>query len=506
MRTALLAGALAIRESMRVPDTTEKASSEGIVAELAHMYGRRLSLAEIGSRYGHTADWVKARLVSAGVQIRSQGRQPAEVTPDQVRALLDQGLRVPQIADRLGVSETTVQKIIREQGWTSPPRRPRGPTRNAPPNPPAWTLRRLYVTEGLSIAEVAQRLGISRGRVTAALEAAGIPRHRPGWANGEPPPPITKTQLDDLYVNAGRSIGEVATTLNTTTTRVVKALRRHGIPRRPEPQAAPPPLHLDRTTMTELYVTQRLDDTAIGARYGVPAHRVTMRRRELQVRRPPALPPHPTPPTAPASDDLERWYVTEGRTLAQIARHHHTTRATVRTWLEAADVSVQPRTSREHRKQLDPDLLRDRYLNREWSAAAIAAELDTSVHLVLRTLHEHGIPVRRGGPPRRKGGDPAQQRLAALYDDSEVAALLRRHRIPRRPQGGTIAQRFPTPVRITRSFLSAAYAEIGLAASHIEQLTGQPAERVLVLLRDFGIPVRQSGAHSPWLRRQRDEQ
>ena len=117
MRTAPLAGALAIREGMRVPDTTEKASSEGIVAELAHLYsGRRLSLAEIGSRYGHTADWVKARLVSAGVQIRSQGRQPAEVTPDQVRALLDQGLRVPQIADRLGVSETTVQKIIREQG------------------------------------------------------------------------------------------------------------------------------------------------------------------------------------------------------------------------------------------------------------------------------------------------------------------------------------------------------------------------------------------------------
>ncbi|HEY4993844.1 MAG TPA: hypothetical protein VII33_17360, partial [Nakamurella sp.] len=86
MRTALLAGALAIREGMRVPDTTEKASSEGIVAELAHLYGRRLSVAEIGSRYGHTADWVKARLVSAGVQIRSQGRQPAEVTPDQVRA------------------------------------------------------------------------------------------------------------------------------------------------------------------------------------------------------------------------------------------------------------------------------------------------------------------------------------------------------------------------------------------------------------------------------------
>ena len=61
------------------------------------------------------------------------------------------------------------------------------------------------------------------------------------------------------------------------------ALRRHGIPRRPEPQAAPPPLELDRTTLTDLYVTRRLDDTAIGAMHGVPAYRVTLRRRELGV-------------------------------------------------------------------------------------------------------------------------------------------------------------------------------------------------------------------------------
>src|SRR5664280_1565075 len=34
--------------------------------------------------------------------------------------------------------------------------------------------------------------------------------------------------------------------------------------------------------------------------------------------------PAPDPPVMPAAEDLHRWYVTEGRTLLQIARHHHT--------------------------------------------------------------------------------------------------------------------------------------------------------------------------------------
>lgn len=78
--------------------------------------------------------------------------------------------------------------------------------------------------------------------------------------------------------------------------RVNAALRRHGIERRPDRSAPPPPLELDRTALTELYVTRRLEDSAIGARHGVPPYRVTQRRRELGVRRPAVAPPYPPPP------------------------------------------------------------------------------------------------------------------------------------------------------------------------------------------------------------------
>jgi len=166
-----------------------------------------------------------------------------------------------------------------------------GDLRNAPPPPARETLRQLYVVEGLSVAEVALRLGLSRGRVTAALDAAGIVRQRPGWIDSAPPDPISRGSLIRLYVEDGMTVRQVAAALGTTTTRVNAALRRHGIPRRPEPQSPPPP--------------------RVGQNHAV----------------------------------LHQWYVIEGRTLEQIARQQHTTKDTVRTWLQTAGVSVQPRTA-----------------------------------------------------------------------------------------------------------------------------------------------------------------
>jgi len=36
----------------------------------------------------------------------------------------------------------------------------------------------------------------------------------------------------------------------------------------------------------------------------------------------------------------------------------------------------------------------------------------------------------------------------------------------------------PRPLLLTKDFLTAAYDDIGLSATYIEQLTGQPTERV----------------------------
>jgi hypothetical protein len=94
----------------------------------------------------------------------------------QVRALLDAGWRVPEIAAGLRCSEWAVLKVMNDRGWVGPPRRGRGPTRSGPVAPSPAVLHRLYFTEQRSIADIADALGSTPARIQGALEAAGIPR------------------------------------------------------------------------------------------------------------------------------------------------------------------------------------------------------------------------------------------------------------------------------------------------------------------------------------------
>lgn len=291
-----------------------------------------------------------------------------------------------------------------------------------------------------------------------------------------------------LYVDERLSVVAIAARYGCSQETVAKTLARHGIVRDRS-------WNMDAATLRTLYVEQRLDDKAIGARYRVPPWWVRKRRQELNVRRPPASPPR-NPPAMPTAEELREWYVGQGRTLVDIAKAHHTSVRVVREWMRAAGVQVKARTSRNHRRDLDPGLLRRWYVEREWSATAIAAELDTTVHLVLRAMHDYGIPVRS------TRGDHAEpyQLLQALYDDDQVIDLLARHQIPVRARPGPIAGRFPTPAPLSTGLLQDAYLGLGLSARHIELLTGQPADQVLDALHAAGIPVRTHNGRSPWLR------
>ena len=244
----------------------------------------------------------------------------------------------------------------------SSPRRPRGPNRISPPRPDPANLRRLNVTEGFSIAVIAKRLAVSSGVIRAALDADGITVSRPGWT-ASTPPPISEKQPRDLYVDQQMSTRQVADVLKCTPARVLAALKRHGFTidsRWP----VIPPLPADAPTMFDLYVTQRLDDATIAQQYDVPTWRVTKNRRELGCA--PATRAHAAAidPAAPAPVELQRLYVDDGRTLEQIAREKHTSTTVVRRWLEVAQIPIQPRTSREHRKQLDPVLVAELYQER----------------------------------------------------------------------------------------------------------------------------------------------
>lgn len=97
-------------------------------------------------------------------------------------------------------------------------------------------IEQLYWEEGLSQAEVAERLGSKRNRVKYIMERFGIPR-RP-WLEANQlsvskrklnPP---QDQLEELYIERGMSSKQIADIFKVTAHTIRYYLNRYGIPRR----------------------------------------------------------------------------------------------------------------------------------------------------------------------------------------------------------------------------------------------------------------------------------
>jgi len=78
-----------------------------------------------------------------------------------------------------------------------------------------------------------------------------------------------------------------------------------------------------------------------------------------------------------------------------------------------------------------------------------------------------------------------------LLDGDSLGRLpLRRRGVPEMPVI------YPLPGQVLSPSFREAHLEIGRAATHIEQLTGQPAERIMALLDIWSVPVRAVGSSS----------
>jgi hypothetical protein len=195
--------------------------------------------------------------------------------------------------------------------------------------------------------------------------------------------------------------------------------------------------------------------------------------------------------------ELERLYVTERRTMAQIATHYHATHATVRRWLTRLGIErrTAPRdtTPNPDRHPIDPGELRHAYVQDGLTAVQIAADFGVSKNIVLDTLHAHRVPVRHPGP----SWAPPVVLLDALYADPAVTGALARHGIDPQPVAGWLRDRWPTPAELSEQALVELYVDVGLSAQHISLLTGHTTTAIRARLQAAGIPARSPG-RSPW--------
>src|SRR5581483_8398152 len=244
-------------------------------------------------------------------------------------------------------------------------------------------------------------------------------------------PELSRDLLVELYVDQGLSCRAIAARVGGSDQRVLDALHRQAIPVRPRGQSAPPPA-VSARKLRALYVDERRSEAEIAALYDTNAWQVRQRLQALGIRRP-VSPPHPPPLPRPPREVLEDLYVTQGLDSETIARRFRTSAPVVRAWLRQTGIPVAPRTTRATRTDLPATRLEELYVGQGMTITEVADTLDVSHHVVRRALHDHGIPVRRGGTPSSQH-QAATQLLAELYGDPDVTALLARHGIPAHPQ------------------------------------------------------------------------
>lgn len=259
--------------------------------------------------------------------------------------------------------------------------------------------------------------------------------------------------------------------------------------------------------LTHLYECTGMSTYRIGELTGIDRQRVTrlLGRAGIPLKpRGAGRPRHRDEKRVATDELLVMLYSKLGCSSAQVSAMTGVPQRTVRARLRARGVRMRTRgpMNREDRITLPADELERLYVNAGLSAADTGRLLHISGQIVLRTAHDHGMPVRIGGPEPSDG--PTEIELVeALYADPLVQEMLSRHGIARRPAGGPIWLRFPVPLPVGRELAEDLYLTCGLAVRHIELVTGQPAETILRLLRAHGIPRRPPGGRSPFLRRWR---
>jgi hypothetical protein len=265
----------------------------------------------------------------------------------------------------------------------------------------------------------------------------------------------------------------------------------------------------DPAWLAHLYHCRGLSTYAIAEFTGIDRQRVTRILRKAGV------PPRPRGAGrarpergSGAVPDLPRLmrglYEDTGLSSRQIAAVLGMPERTVRSRLRRYGVTVRTRggRNREDRWTVPVSVLEVLYVELGMTAAEVGERLGVSGKIVLRSAHALGVPVRVGGVVPVPGPDEIEL-ISALYADPLIDAALTAHDIPRVPTGGSLSQRFPVPVPLTTPLVKDLYWLCGAALTHIELLTGQPAESIRGFMRRADIPLRHPGGRTPFLRRWR---
>lgn len=189
--------------------------------ELQRLYEtERLSMQQIGKRFGVTRQRVHRRLKDAGVR----SRFPIFIDQKTLGHLyIERGLPKEKVAKLLDVDVGIVNRELKRHGLMRT-------EENDPRRIDGELLYNLYVVEGLDQRQVAKKVGLSLNVIRAEIKRHNIVfRHKPGMRREL----FGRAELYDLYVTQGLSCSEIGRRIHANKRTVGIWLRRIGITIRP---------------------------------------------------------------------------------------------------------------------------------------------------------------------------------------------------------------------------------------------------------------------------------
>ena len=180
------------------------------------------SLRAIGKMYGLVSSTVRYRSIKYGIKLRPQpGSRRIDLNKSVLKKLcVKEGRPSKEIAEMLSCSPLTVLKRCKEYGIPLKGQKVEGLSKAL--------LHKLYIKEGKTIREIAKIQGCSFETVRRRCKQFGVPLRNPGTKKVK----LDKSTLRRLYVKEGKSMAEIAKAFNCVVSTVSKKVKQVGLKKR----------------------------------------------------------------------------------------------------------------------------------------------------------------------------------------------------------------------------------------------------------------------------------
>lgn len=356
-----------------------------------------LSTYEIGDKLGCASTTVMDWINKFDISRKGGDRTPLWQIKGVLETLyLEKDWKPQDIADEMGCHRSTVSEWLTRHGL-------KASNKEDIPYQDKEILERMYVKQEMATTEIAEKLDCSHKTVSYWLARHEIPTRTPdhvthqlfGVDLGEEQAFKNERLLQQLYVEEGLSVSEIASELDCSNSSVRTYLQRYGIQREIEefslsdidceiPDEVP---WRDESLMTNLYIENDLTVRSISSIFDCSTGTISNWLDEHGISKGKST-------ERPSRVELRQMYEDKRYSGSKIAGRLGVSPSTVYRWLKEYDIEVRDPGAHSNPVLNDEEEMRRLYVEKELSISEIETKLGAHSLTVRESLDEHEIEVR----------------------------------------------------------------------------------------------------------------